>query len=335
LKLSDVLIPSTSSNASDETAATNGAAKEDDEKESFSACLLVLDENHRLPEWLAYHYLTLPLRYLVVAVDPHSKTSPTPIFDRFRKYTNMTIVEWTDKNFTRLDLIMKPNDGDLIRLNKHRYRQNFFYKACTLHLQSLNKTWTTYHDADEYLAINEDAVATKLRPRLNGGIDQVVVDREEVQKLVSHPGIVLKIVQHYRHGNTSSNSSSSRTSLEISTQQSSPATYKPWFDHFQSSHCITFARNLISANESTDEEIRRNVPNFVDPSKFDTLRFRLRATRRRKFGNFGGRIFGYNASTGGVDGPGKNSVTFLSNIASCSLSSIGFALLFAAHLDPH
>ena len=38
--------------------------------EAFSACMLVMDDNHRLTEWLAYHYHVLPLRYLVVAVDP-------------------------------------------------------------------------------------------------------------------------------------------------------------------------------------------------------------------------------------------------------------------------
>lgn len=33
---------------------------------TFSSCLLVMDDNHRLTEWLAYHYHVLPLRYMVV-----------------------------------------------------------------------------------------------------------------------------------------------------------------------------------------------------------------------------------------------------------------------------
>jgi hypothetical protein len=33
---------------------------------TFSSCLLVMDDNHRLAEWLAYHYHVLPLRYMVV-----------------------------------------------------------------------------------------------------------------------------------------------------------------------------------------------------------------------------------------------------------------------------
>jgi hypothetical protein len=47
--------------------------------ESFSTCLLVMDENFRLYEWLAYHYHVLTLRYVVIAVDPGSVLSPEPV----------------------------------------------------------------------------------------------------------------------------------------------------------------------------------------------------------------------------------------------------------------
>ena len=46
--------------------------------------MLVMDDNHRLTEWMAYHYHVLPLRYMIVAVDPRSKTSPTHIFNQWR-----------------------------------------------------------------------------------------------------------------------------------------------------------------------------------------------------------------------------------------------------------
>ncbi len=48
------------------------------EEEGMAACLLIKDDNHLLIEWIAYHYLTLPLRYLVIAVDPDSFSSPLP-----------------------------------------------------------------------------------------------------------------------------------------------------------------------------------------------------------------------------------------------------------------
>jgi hypothetical protein len=99
-------------------AATENIASNDDgvddkvdseEGESFSACLLIMDDNHRLSEWIGYHYFAMRLRYLVVAVDPHSKASPSRILDRWRD--RMTVVEWTDSNFTDNSLINLDTDG--------------------------------------------------------------------------------------------------------------------------------------------------------------------------------------------------------------------------------
>ena len=50
---------------------------------SMAVCLLIKDENNNLGEWIAYHSFSLPLRHLVVAVDPHSMTSPSEIISRW------------------------------------------------------------------------------------------------------------------------------------------------------------------------------------------------------------------------------------------------------------
>jgi hypothetical protein len=63
---------------------------------NFSACLLIKDDNQILPEWIAYHYTVLPLRHLIVAVDPFSLTSPKPILDEFSRL-GMDIEVWRDK----------------------------------------------------------------------------------------------------------------------------------------------------------------------------------------------------------------------------------------------
>jgi hypothetical protein len=62
---------------------------------NFSACLLIKDDNQILPEWIAYHYTVLPLRHLIVAVDPFSLTSPKPILDEFSRL-GMDIEVWRD-----------------------------------------------------------------------------------------------------------------------------------------------------------------------------------------------------------------------------------------------
>jgi len=43
---------------------------------------------------------------------------------------------------------------------------------------------------------------------------------------------------------------------------------------------LLMLERLQSAVESSEEEIRREVPSFVDPMRFDTLRFRYMATNR-------------------------------------------------------
>jgi hypothetical protein len=66
---------------------------------TFSACLLIKDDNAILSEWIAYHYHTVNLRHLVVAIDPSSVESPMKILNRWRRMTNMDIFEWTDSDY--------------------------------------------------------------------------------------------------------------------------------------------------------------------------------------------------------------------------------------------
>ena len=81
--------------------------KDDDNSDSFSACLLIMDDNHYLIEWIAYHYTTLPLRRLIVAVDPRSKTSPQPVLDRWNGRINITLWEDHDYNPNYMENLQK------------------------------------------------------------------------------------------------------------------------------------------------------------------------------------------------------------------------------------
>lgn len=144
-----------------------------DPKESFSACLLVMDDNFRLSEWLAYHYFTLPLRYLVVAVDPASATSPQPIFDHWMQVLNndLTIITWTDEDFVDPPHALRrsPSDNHKRIYQKHRLRQRAFYYQCTRHLQQQNRSWTVYHDSDEFVVLNADVLP-------KDSVERLVVD---------------------------------------------------------------------------------------------------------------------------------------------------------------
>jgi hypothetical protein len=118
---------------------------------SFSACLLIMDDNNRLSEWLAYHYFVLPLRHIVIAVDPASRTLPHSILNRWRPYMNVTV--WSDDDFG-FNKTGENTKAISVKTNQHRTRQRHFYKHCTAHLNKLNQTWTTYHDIDEFVSIN-------------------------------------------------------------------------------------------------------------------------------------------------------------------------------------
>jgi len=121
-----------------------------------------MDDNHRLEEWLAYHYYIMKLRYVVIAVDEKSITSPQNIVDRWTNdydnnklypnlKLNMTIITWKDHEFiSDYDFKMKEiNKAESISILEHgnakttyhRYRQHLFYKMCSTHLLEQNRTW--------------------------------------------------------------------------------------------------------------------------------------------------------------------------------------------------
>jgi hypothetical protein len=146
----------------------------------FSACLLVKDDNAILNEWIAYHYHVLGLRYIIVAVDAKSQTSPSPLLEKWRNDFGMIIEEWNDEMFMpdmyfqkayhlqpRLVKIKKNkhkwlegiDDPEVARkylntIQDHRFRQITFLSACTNKLRELNRTWMVHIDSDEYIVIN-------------------------------------------------------------------------------------------------------------------------------------------------------------------------------------
>ena len=127
-----------------------------DDKAGIAACLLIMDDNHFLVEWLAYHFYYLPLRRLIVAVDPKSKTSPKSILERYHSRGLINITLWNDVDF--LPILMKrlfrryPTDLYIIR-------QEYFILECMKKLQGENWTWATHIDTDEFVVPNRDADA--------------------------------------------------------------------------------------------------------------------------------------------------------------------------------
>ena len=131
--------------------------------EEFAACLLIKDDNHYLIEWLAYHYHRLPLRRLIVAVDPTSVTSPTSILDRYRNLGLINITQWKDEDFWpeedrknwQLDLQSGIRNARR-QTDLHVHRQTIFCQQCMRQLKTENWTWTAFVDVDEYILPNRN-----------------------------------------------------------------------------------------------------------------------------------------------------------------------------------
>jgi hypothetical protein len=215
-----------------------------DGSSTFSSCLMVMDDNHRLVEWIAYHYFVMNLRYLVILPDQFSRYSPKPILDKWRKY--MVIEEWKDDDFMDEDHRKRASSflasrDTRSRQNKQQYhkeRQAHYYRYCALHMQAMNRTWVSFHDVDEYYVINSEVV-------------------ENATERMREPGSVLKVLNQVQ---SVVQPLFELTNISLSEHHMTP--------------CVTTYRQLYGAVESTETERRWGVPDFVDPKRFETLRWR-------------------------------------------------------------
>lgn len=126
----------------------------------FSACLLFNDDSHFLIEWLAYHWTKLPLRRLIIAVDPLSRNHPGRLLSRWEKLMNVSLWE-DDVYFNKVyrSGILRPsemNDTSGILVNMHRQRQKIFYWKCMEQLKHEKRDWVAFVDTDELLFPNYD-----------------------------------------------------------------------------------------------------------------------------------------------------------------------------------
>jgi hypothetical protein len=124
----------------------------DPEDESgFSACLLTMEDNHYLIEWLAYHYHFLPLRRLIIAVDPASRTSPQAILDRYQGYMDISL--WNDTD------VFGDKEIPEQAVFRHRRRQSLLISRCLAQFVTENRTWVSVIDTDEYVVVHRAADA--------------------------------------------------------------------------------------------------------------------------------------------------------------------------------
>lgn len=125
-----------------------------DDPESFAGCMMIMDDNHYLIQWLAYHYHVLPLRRLILYNDPKSLTTPQPIIDRWKDRIHITL--WNSSNFLQNGLPSKRNGSTNRTVHSaHKTRQKLFVTACLHQLHKEGREWVIHTDTDEYTTIND------------------------------------------------------------------------------------------------------------------------------------------------------------------------------------
>jgi hypothetical protein len=257
-------------------------AEERDRPDGFSSCLLWMDDNFRLPEWLAYHYYVMNLRYVVIFPDPRSKTSPKPVLNQWRDLIH--IVEWSDpSNFTDQtydfpDLETGRNESStevnaiIIQQRSETFfrRQIDFYQACAMHMKSQNRTWTSFHDNDEFLVV----VSRTIRGNRSGTDDAPTQEEEGA-------GMALKVVERYaRRAADREDAAANGTRAGEERALATFESFEDWDLWFSAVPCVVLPRVLMGSVPSADADVERGVPPFLDAHRFDTLRWRVQGTRR-------------------------------------------------------
>jgi len=213
-------------------------------EDSFSACLMLMDNNHRVAEWVAYHYYALPLRTLVVYVDPYSRDHPKEVLEKWEPYIDIT---YWDK-VTDIGLSEKHLNSTMNRQSKKIVRQTTFLGACAWDLRQRNRTWTMFVDVDEYLHFDHKKLP-----------DQV--------PLVKKPGFVSELIKE-------------------AEKEGSMA--EEWRSKLNNRTCLMVPRVMYSAYESEkDEVLSAEVPDYLDPYRFNTARFRHYSDLWSKKNNLG------------------------------------------------
>lgn len=250
---------------------------------SWSACLLIKDNNIILPEWLAYHYTILPLRRLIVGVDPSSNTDPQQIFDMYATIgINITVWRnhsyWIDgkrfhekKEFHPDEEFYKLEHSYRYEHDRLVYHQKVFYTQCLRTLKREKRSWTTVIDTDEYLAFN---YYDPLERTTTWCINNATCDEEYLDTIRSGTHFRTKLNQ----------SATAAEYIAKNVEQRVPSGVDPRLssvdDKFNNPDepCIVLSRYLFVSKESDIKEIQRGVDEGFNATNFNTLRFRHRAS---------------------------------------------------------
>ena len=157
----------TTSRSNNTTTKTAGIEMIDKVEMNMGACCVITEEDSRLlNEWLAYHYITLPLKYLIVVLDmdQESKTMPKEILSRWNSRIQMDL--WWEK---RTNLEFQPEKVDETEIEESQNDKALIYTDCLKAMKAQGVDWVLLTDTNEYIrpSIGYSRVSDQLMRRNN------------------------------------------------------------------------------------------------------------------------------------------------------------------------
>ncbi|CAJ1964347.1 unnamed protein product [Cylindrotheca closterium] len=160
----------------------------------------------------------MPLRRLIVAIDPLSITNPEPILDAWKNHTKLKITTWTGNWYWKISewqdpiLDKMPPIGDKVIDDTKLLRQSSFYTNCLQRLKMEGFSWTVIIDTDEYFTYNSIMSAELMH---NKTIHDGVLSAESRKRLPSFVGRQNETIAHWIHQHGTKESVMSNKSLCI------------------------------------------------------------------------------------------------------------------------
>ena len=159
----------------------------------------------------------------------------------------MYIEEWTDFEFMKPELAKNKiaDDAELqIKRDRHRMRQKNFYRVCLQKMKSLNRTWVTLIDTDEFIMYNHKS----------GGADG---DESIYNEWETQQAAINKERYHRKQPRTALSKAPPSPAEEGQLIKFLHQEQAAGHEFFQSP-CISMPRLQFGAKESTTEELRDN-----------------------------------------------------------------------------
>ena len=146
------ILPPTTTTTFQTNLSSSTTATTTQQQQHMAACLMVRDDNTLMYEWLAYHYITMPLRHVLIAADVGSTQDPATVAQHWDG-TPLNITIWNYTHFIHRfgDIPVKKEEDE-----NHHYvhRQLAFITSCAEYMKAAGEQWVAFVDTDEYLVIN-------------------------------------------------------------------------------------------------------------------------------------------------------------------------------------